>query len=556
MDRDTIAMQKFGKPYAELSGFGRVQVDDEIEAAAKAAKGPDPVRYSNDGTVTALNPLTGQPVWTSTLPGGGGGGSTAAPKLPQGPLTAADVAGWVDVVPNAIKRAPNGYLAYRQADGSWGDVKKETASAASSGKAPPPYVQAGQAYAAGTRGLANPAQPASSMQEAGAAVSPAAPPSTGMALFTLDAYNTPTTANIDLGRAGIQHIPLNSSNMKAELGQWGLTPTGKPADIATMLGGRAEVQSLRNRGFDGSLISSIIDAYRGKNLARDARIAAGDLSALLEAQTNPADWAMPNAVGAGSNWLEEEEPVPMAHGGSVTTGTPPYTGTLYKTDGGRMVPPWELKPSEYNKDAKGMTRNGLQDNPYNSGMPWTEWAQDGIFKPNLFQSRQFGIEGDKANDLNTIGNIRVLNGKVYGTDKSGRSWSKSLYGGKWEPIFPTDQWGRHYSDTSTGAQGFEGAGSNYASPYPGKIFSHFADGGSIMLGVDEPVIGMGAISQEPKFIAGEAGPERMDITPVGQPAPQPQPNQRLDVMLAGLRELSRGVSRRRQALQIPVGAMS
>lgn len=47
----------------------------------------------------------------------------------------------------------------------------------------------------------------------------------------------------------------------------------------------------------------------------------------------------------------------------------------------------------------------------------------------------------------------------------------------------------------------------------------YANGGQQML--DEPVVGMGMMSNEPKFVAGEAGPEMATFTPVGKPPPRP-----------------------------------
>lgn len=49
----------------------------------------------------------------------------------------------------------------------------------------------------------------------------------------------------------------------------------------------------------------------------------------------------------------------------------------------------------------------------------------------------------------------------------------------------------------------------------------FADGGTQML--NEPVVGMGIRSGQPKFMAGEAGPEMATFTPVGEPPPQTAP---------------------------------
>lgn len=84
-----------------------------------------------------------------------------------------------------------------------------------------------------------------------------------------------------------------------------------------------------------------------------------------------------------------------------------------------------------------------------------------------------------------------------------------------------------------------------------------ADGGQMM--TDEPVVGMGAFSQEPKFIAGEAGPEMIDFTPTG-PSPLggagmgggPRPMMTNPEIL----RLLAGQADRRIRLQLPVGALS
>ena len=472
-------------------------------------------------------------------------GSTAGPKAPQGALSAAEVAGFPEIGPG-LRKGPTGWNVRRNPDGTW-DYEKATAAADSGTRKATPLEIGAQAL--GNFGRATtpqPAQPASSMQEAGAAVSPSAPsiPAGGSGILR-DFYGTPTTARVNYGAGGIQDIPLNSSNTRQDLALFGLTPSGKPeTDAMTALASRAWIADKLSKGIAGPELSAMLDIYRDPNKLRGNRLTAGDLSAILEPEKVPADWNLP---------VEEELPL-MAHGGSVTTGTPPYTGTLYKTDGGRMVPPWELKPSEYNRDAKDYSSGRFGDNPYKAGMPWAEWFKDYGVLPGkgYMSSRQFGTEGDRSDVRQTLSNIRTLNGRLYGTSPDGTSWSRSIYGEQWEPVLPGDQWGRQTRPDEGGDI------DRYAQGFQRFTPDRFANGGSIMLGVDEPVIGMGAISREPKFIAGEAGPERMDITPVGKPSapPEPQPNQRLDVMLAGLRELSRGVSRRRQALQIPVGAMS
>ncbi len=93
-----------------------------------------------------------------------------------------------------------------------------------------------------------------------------------------------------------------------------------------------------------------------------------------------------------------------------------------------------------------------------------------------------------------------------------------------------------------------------------------AGGGSMM--TQEPIVGVGAMSGQPQFVAGEAGPEAINITPTQGPnapgtvqapmgynpqaaaMPAPRiPTTNIDV----LRALSSGISKR-VSLTLPVGA--
>ena len=52
-------------------------------------------------------------------------------------------------------------------------------------------------------------------------------------------------------------------------------------------------------------------------------------------------------------------------------------------------------------------------------------------------------------------------------------------------------------------------------PFPPPRFPHYAGGGQMM--TQEPIVGVGMQSQRPQFVVGEAGPERLDVTPMSGP---------------------------------------
>ncbi len=76
---------------------------------------------------------------------------------------------------------------------------------------------------------------------------------------------------------------------------------------------------------------------------------------------------------------------------------------------------------------------------------------------------------------------------------------------------------------------------------PGDPRIQFAGGGSFM--TNEPIMGMGMQSGQPKFVAGEAGPEQIDVTPTAPMAPPPTPFATLVEQLLG----SRGGAKRNKA---------
>jgi hypothetical protein len=331
---------------------------------------------------------------------------------------------------------------------------------------------------------------------------------------------------------GSYDMPVDPSSVTQYLSPFGLAPTGNAEkDASTALAAKAFTGDLIGRGYDTGAITNILDYYRRANRTRAERITAGDLTALLEPASAPPEFA--RSLDVGAPVLEEEEPIPMfASGGTVTSGT--NLGAKHGT-GGREVNPLSMKPNEYNVNA-GPT-NEQYENFY---FPWRQWADDGYF-PDLTRNIR-----EKFGD-----NLRWAGGRYYGTDRYGQTVSMSPYGGNpSKPILPRDQWGRPI----------------YGQNHPSQGPRAMADGGSLML--DEPTVGMGLMSGEPQFLAGEAGPERMDITPMGgggmpptgmptppQPAPRTEPEQRLDAMLAGLKVLARGVNRRARPMQIPTGSM-
>jgi hypothetical protein len=343
-----------------------------------------------------------------------------------------------------------------------------------------------------------------------------------------DLNGRPVMERLNYGDGGIHDRPLNTANIAEDLALFGLAPNGRdryssgmasPTDIRAAQASRNFIAASQTHQSPRE-ISHMLDYYRNANLSRegmkgsafaDQRISANELAGLNSPVAVPSNFDIPAqeldvAYGFDTGnipeemYEDEDEFRTYADGGQALIGggfttkgmsrqpnregdnyspyqlatrqladrgyrpmDKPYTGALY--DGGRlgMVPPW-LLPQWGRGARQGMGYGPGQDNAMGS------WAADGY-----------------------IGGIPRPN----------------------EP---------HESYTGNAVNSYPGAG---VEPQPRGATRNvgyaprFANGGTQML--DEPVMGMGVNSGEPKFLAGEAGPEMATFTPVGQ-RPQEQTN--------------------------------
>ena len=97
-------------------------------------------------------------------------------------------------------------------------------------------------------------------------------------------------------------------------------------------------------------------------------------------------------------------------------------------------------------------------------------------------------------------------------------------------------WGNRSAAAPVAAEAQPGAPNLGAQGLPQWVIDllggrSMASGGSFV--TQEPIVGMGAMSGQPQFIAGEAGPEQIDVTPTAPAAPPMTPFAQLVESLLG-----------------------
>jgi hypothetical protein len=318
----------------------------------------------------------------------------------------------------------------------------------------------------------------------------------------------PVVARIDNGPGGIQDIPLNSSNVRQDLAMFGLTPTGNiESDARTALASRGWIADELARNRSSAEISNQLDLYRGRNQSRQGRITAGELNAVLEPESVPTDFSMPARepnVDFGMMGDEEDEEFrTYADGGQALIGGGGWTDSLSRKPNreGENFSPYQMATRQ-------LAERGYRpmDKPY-TGALYDGGRRLGMVPPWLLPQWGRGA--------------RQGMGYGPGQDRAMAGWAADGYiGGIPHPNEP------HESYTGNAVNSYPGAGVEpraFGAANMRRVGNapRFANGGTQML--DEPVLGVGMMSNEPKFMAGEAGPEMATFTPVGQ-RPQEQTN--------------------------------
>lgn len=136
------------------------------------------------------------------------------------------------------------------------------------------------------------------------------------------------------------------------------------------------------------------------------------------------------------------------------------------------------------------------------GQKMTMPATGGNFVP----SERFGMSGwQEQYDKDLWGGARPATGSI----------NQAIY----QVLFPRWLQGTRRIKDMPGGGAWNWNGTDAPTASIGGKPYRFANGGSMML--NEPVVGMGMESGQPKFLAGEAGPEQLDFTPAPGGAPMP-----------------------------------
>jgi hypothetical protein len=280
----------------------------------------------------------------------------------------------------------------------------------------------------------------------------------------------------------------------------GIIPTGDPnkdyiaalgADTkrnAMLAGGESplEVQNyfdMKNRGTD---VYARAKAVSAEEAAAKASYSGGRLPAAGTDQLTAAnlrDFLTPENV---QSYLPDD--YEFAEGGSLTVGAEDDPLQRPGAENGPPIPGTATGKPRY-------THSGNIQRDYAGGsykMP----ATGGGYRPadSVDPKRWFDLYNQMAWN---------------GNKPSENSYNSSLY----QTLFP--QFLQRYGmmPDIPGGGAWDWSGDRPTASIGGKTY-RFANGGDMML--DEPVVGMGMQSGQPKFLAGEAGPEHLQFTPAGQ----------------------------------------
>lgn len=342
-------------------------------------------------------------------------------------------------------------------------------------------------------------------------------------------------------------------NFQYSIRSAGLVPTGDAAkDIETALGIEATRTSMLADPIykgDPLAVQRALEANTlGSNVYDRARaVAAEERAARASYSAKPPAINQGTTMAAFRDFLEPERVPAFATGGSVkvdpddTTVPPQPTSNL-------------LPIGVHESDFEGNPIYPHQPNYEKPKLPGAPRFED--FAPlsmsDLQQLSNYSRAYDQYNKRNNLPNIIPT------------PWSQP------RPRFAMDYGGDFLSGRAATPVDRTAAGAPSAAPaqpgMPQEIMTALrmagipgmAGGGSVMAGpsmapqsltATEPVVGIGAQSGQPQFVLGEAGPERMDITPLGPPLP-PMTD------FARLMETMMGQSRKgRPAALKPAGSM-
>lgn len=309
------------------------------------------------------------------------------------------------------------------------------------------------------------------------------------------------TAQQDLRAAGI--IPSGNNQKDLDAGN---AAVAKRALMLDEYKDPLVVQSMfdtLNRGTD---VYSRAKAVAAEEAAAKAAYSGGRLPAAGTDQLTAAglrDFLTPENV---QSYLPDD--YEFAEGGTLTVGTdddktrqttmPGMDSMEAPVPGSRMT---DVNNAFARQAGTGprYTHNGNIQRVID-GQKMTMPATGGNFVP----SERFGMSGwQEQYDKDLWGGARPATGSI----------NQAIY----QVLFPRWLQGtRRIKDMpGSGAWDWNGTDANSAS-IGGQTY-RFANGGSMML--NEPVVGMGMESGQPKFLAGEAGPEQLDFTPAGPPMP-------------------------------------
>ena len=525
MDKDQIAQQIFGKSYAELNVYDQYRVDKAAQSPSvdknpQIISGKVITRDAEGNIIAEQVPGLEPRVTINNAPSQSASGLSQDQVMALAPTAVPDAAGKLIIPGRQDYYKPIGQ------DRSGRPIYDYIAApaTASSTQRPNAFQQAIRGEASFQNQLArdstsapapvgtppaSPAAPTYDAQSVGqfyASPDPSRPQNSTQVIY--DDFGQPVIARINQGTGGLRDIPLNSSNIQETLNLFGIKPsTNNDINLRAASGARQYVASMLDTpGWSPARLSNDLQYNRDLAASRAEKISGGDLAALASPQPAPFDWTVPSEYALTPE--EEQRRIDelaaqgtqgFADGGSVITGgegydygnfSPhllsrgyterssdlpySYTGQLYANsyrDNPQMVPPW-LLPARITSSKFRIPQGGNDKPRYGPGLDiaMQRWT-------------------DQRNDPGVLL----------------RDWPNRAAHGPYVPPPPTF---------------------TPPPPLPANTMRvgyapAFADGGTQML--NEPVVGMGIRSGQPKFMAGEAGPEMATFTPVGEPPPQTAP---------------------------------
>jgi hypothetical protein len=363
----------------------------------------------------------------------------------------------------------------------------------------------------------------------------------------------------------------------------GLTPTGDPAkDMRAAMGVIGQRQLLLDQFKDPLIVQNMLDAAnRGTDVFQRARSvgAEGDYTnRYFRGDKLPSDAL---SLAGYADLLEPVRPQPMAEGGTVSTmpqrelpELPPLgpAQPSLQNDIGPLGPSSNILPPGAIEGPEGNPIYPRDINPNYQGPrldnPWTYdlWANRRRLDPftvarqrnyTLPTPQDFDLRGDRAQrlpDWRTAQN----------TDAFAQAWARALRdlglpSGYAHPFFRTGGWG---GASSTFGMNIGGQMSVLPDQMPA-----YATGTQMM--TNEPIVGMGMQSQQPKFMVGEPqvpggppAPEVLTVTPTqgpnaGMPPPPAlPPPSNFQLLMQNLLSTRGNQGKNRVRPLAPVGAAS